>query len=80
MAEKWFVGNSRPDLLGATVWYGAYRTEAEAQESKAAVEGYWFQRSNINGPYGYTFIERDDAADDVDYGQLTLEQHRRTVK
>lgn len=73
MAEKWFVGHCRPHVLGATAWYGAYRTEREAESDVHTVDRYWFKRAGINGPFGYTFVERDDESD-VDYGQLPVEE------
>lgn len=74
--EKWFIGHRRPHVLGATSWYGAYHTEADAAQDKDAVNKYWFRRAGMNGPHGYTFIERDDDAD-VDFGELTIERHHK---
>jgi hypothetical protein len=73
--EKWFVGHSRPHVLGATSWYGPWRTKREAEQEKPRVEEYWFSRAGINGPHGYTFIERDDT-EDIAYGALSIERHK----
>ncbi|SIC68039.1 hypothetical protein [Mycobacteroides abscessus] len=72
MAEKWFVGHCRPHVLGATTWYGAYRSQQEAEADVPTVDRYWFKRAGINGPFGYTFVGRDDESD-VDYGQLQVD-------
>jgi len=55
MPEKWFVGHRRPHVLGATTWYGAYRSEAEARRDLPIIQEHWSKREGISGPLGYTF-------------------------
>ncbi|SID01772.1 hypothetical protein [Mycobacteroides abscessus] len=70
-AQKWFIGHRRPHVAGATCWYGAYHTEKDAEADVSMVDSYWYKRAGISGPFGYTFVERDDESD-VDYGQLNV--------
>ena len=70
MPEKWFVGHSRPHVLGHTSWYGPWRTEEEAKAALPSVAAYWRKRQP--GLVGYTYVERDDDSD-VDYGELKID-------
>lgn len=73
--ERWFIGHHRPHVAGAIAWYGAYRTEAEAEADVPKVESYWLKRRGPMGPIGYTFVERDDDSD-VSFGaMLPIEIH-----
>jgi hypothetical protein len=79
MREKWFVGYRAPHLSGASHWYVAYRTRAEAEAAKPLVQEYWFRRNGVPGPKGrdlterHTFVKRRNMSL-ARYGEISPER------